>query len=289
MSIYSAMYAGVSGLFAQSARMGAISDNVANANTVGYKRSDVPFSTLVTVQGLSHSYSAGGVLGNPRMEIDRQGQILGTQSTTDLAIDGDGFFVVEERATQAGGAVADTLFTRAGSFLPDAEGNLRNTAGYFLKGWRLDTNGGFAGGEPARTSFASLETVNITGLNFTATPTENIRFAANLPAGETGRAVPGDAISTGVEYFDPLGNANTMNLRWSPTSTYGTWTLDVVASGQTTPVASYQVDFHTSGENSGTPRAITEIPSTVATRTTSTRPVPAMTMPPIWPRTWPGS
>ncbi|MCB9958447.1 MAG: flagellar hook-basal body complex protein [Rhodospirillaceae bacterium] len=266
MSLYSAMYAGVSGLFAQSARMGAISDNVANANTVGYKRSDVPFSTLVTTQALKHSYSAGGVLGNPRMEIDGQGQILGTENSTDLAISGQGFFVVSTLATADAGETAKTLFTRAGSFRPDSEGYLRNTAGYYLQGWPLDSAGEYVNGEPARTSFTGMETINTSGFNFVGEPTENITFAGNLPANETGQSTDGDTIVTGLEYFDPVGNPRSLNMGWTPTATYGTWILDITPADSSIPLSSFQVDFYTSGPNAGTPRAITEIPSTVAAR-----------------------
>ena len=267
MSIYGAMLAGVSGLAAQSTNMSAISDNIANANTVGYKRTEVPFSTLVTTQVSTNSYSAGGVRANPTMRIDRQGLLLSTGFTTDLAIQGSGFFVVNTAATATTGSIAnETLFTRAGSFRPDADGNLRNTAGLYLQGWRLDSAGNFENGEPARTSFAGLETINITGLNFTGAPTQNITFSGNLPANETGQAIPGNPIVTGVEYFDPVGNPQTINMQWTPSTTYGSWTLDLVPSGSSVPVSSYQIDFATSGASSGTPTSITEVPSVVATR-----------------------
>jgi flagellar hook protein FlgE len=267
MSIYGAMFSGVSGLFAQSTKISAISDNISNANTVGYKRTDVPFSTLVTSQGLQHSYSAGGVRANPYMHIDQQGLLNSTASTTDLAVNGRGMFVVNTAPEAATGAIANrTLFTRAGSFQPDANGYLRNTAGYYLQGWKLDSGGAFVNGEPARTSFASLETVNVTGLNFTGTPTENITFAGNLPAAETGGALPGNPIQTGVEYFDPLGQPKTLNLQWTPGTDYGAWTLDVVQAGETIPVASYEVQFHTSGAAAGSPQSIQEVWSIVGQR-----------------------
>ncbi len=267
MSIYGAMFSGVSGLFAQSAKISAISDNISNANTVGYKRTDVPFSTIVTSQGLENSYAAGGVRANPIMHIDRQGLLNATSSTTDLAINGRGFFVVNTAPEAATGNIANrTLFTRAGSFQPDANGYLRNTSGYYLQGWELDSGGEFVNGEPARTSFAGLQTINITGLNFTGTPTENITFSGNLPAAETGGALPGNPIQTGVEYFDPLGQPKTLNLQWTPGTDYGAWTLDVVQAGETVPVASYEVQFHTSGPEAGSPQSIQEVWSIVGQR-----------------------
>jgi flagellar hook protein FlgE len=258
------MFSGVSGLFSQSSQMSAISDNIANANTVGYKRTDVPFSTMVTTQGLKHSYAAGGVRANPRMHVDQQGQMQATQSNTDLALNGSGFFVVNTSAEPITGNIANrTLFTRAGSFTADANGDLRNTAGLYLQGWKLDSGGEFLNGEPPRTSFDSLETVNVTGLNFTGAPTTQVTFAGNLPAGETGQELPGEPIVTGVEYFDPLGNPQTMNMQWTPGTQYGSWTLDLIPAGETVPLASYQIDFNTSGPDSGTPASIREVESNV--------------------------
>lgn len=272
MSIYGALSSGVSGLFAQSSKMSAISDNIANANTIGYKRTDVPFSTLVTQQGLQHSYAAGGVRANPYMQIDRQGLLTATNSSTDLAINGSGFFVTNVSAEPgAEGLDARTLFTRAGSFRPDANGNLRNDAGLYLQGWKLESNGDFEGGEPARTSFESLETVNVTGLNFTGSPTTEITFAGNLPAGSTGKELPGNPIVTGVEYFDPLGNPNTLNMQWTPGTTYGAWTLDLVPAGEVIPLASYAFQFHTDGPNSGAPASISEAVSNVGRITADTK------------------
>lgn len=96
MSVQSAMRAGVTGLSAQSSRMGAISDNIANSQTVGYKRSTVSFSTLVIGQNGSSSYQAGGVTSVARTEVTKMGLIQAGASTTDMAISGDGFFVVSK-------------------------------------------------------------------------------------------------------------------------------------------------------------------------------------------------
>ncbi|MEQ8966994.1 MAG: flagellar hook-basal body complex protein [Azospirillaceae bacterium] len=186
MSVFGAMYSGVSGLFAQSQKISAISDNVSNANTVGYKKTQVPFSTFVTQQAIDTAYSAGGVRAKPRMMVGEQGLLQSTSSATDMAISGQGMFVVRSTAEETvGGPDQRTYFTRAGSFSPDADGNLRNTAGYYLQGWPLDSDGSFVGGAPARTSFDGLETIDVTGLNFTGAPSTKIDFGANLPAEAT--------------------------------------------------------------------------------------------------------
>ena len=99
MSINGAMMAGVSGLAANAAALSTISQNIANVNTVGYKRTAAEFQTLVNSQTSSGgSYSAGGVTTNNRSYISQEGQLQRTTSSTDLAIAGQGFFVVTDKA-----------------------------------------------------------------------------------------------------------------------------------------------------------------------------------------------
>ena len=128
MSLYGALFAGVSGLSAQSNAMGMISDNIANVNTVGYKRLEARFSSLVTQETTLTQHSPGGVTASPYSRIEQQGLLQGSSSNTDLAIAGEGFFVVHEQANPSLGS--NFLFTRAGSFNPDQNGDLRNAAGY---------------------------------------------------------------------------------------------------------------------------------------------------------------
>ena len=179
MSIYGAMFSGVSGLVAQSQALGIISDNISNVNTVGYKATKARFSTLVTANPTANSYSPGGVRSLPNSIIDRQGLLQTSDSPMDIAISGDGFFVVTEAVTPTTGD--SYSYTRAGSFNPDANGDLRNTAGFFLQGWRLDINGNLAPGVNPNV-LSSLETVNVNNLTGTVNPTTEITTAANLPA-----------------------------------------------------------------------------------------------------------
>ncbi len=136
MSLFGSLFAGVSGLSAQSQAMGMISDNVANVNTVSYKAADAQFSTLVTRSAASATYSPGGAKASTLYRIDRQGLIQASASPTDVAIDGNGFFVVNGQPDGSG----EQLYTRAGSFEQDFLGNLRNNAGFYLQGWALDAN-----------------------------------------------------------------------------------------------------------------------------------------------------
>lgn len=127
MSIFGALQSGISGLAAQSSAMGAISDNIANVNTIGYKVTNTRFSTLVTKQTTSTLYSPGGVQSRPRQEISAQGLLSSTSVSTDMAISGNGFFVVNQAANPGEGDM--WAYTRAGSFGLDDNGYLVNTGG----------------------------------------------------------------------------------------------------------------------------------------------------------------
>ncbi|TDI56771.1 MAG: flagellar hook protein FlgE [Alphaproteobacteria bacterium] len=216
MSLYGAMFSGVSGLDAQSQALGTIADNIANVNTTGYKATFARFSTLVTQQATNNSYSPGGVQFNSISEVARQGLLQSSASSTDLAISGEGMFVVN--------AVADPtssdpyLFTRAGAFAPDENGNLKNTAGFYLQGWATD-----ASGTPTATNTAvlgSLEPVNVAGVSGSATATSAIRLGLNLPA--TG-AINSTAV-TNVQVFDSLGVAHDLTFTWTK-SALNEWDL----------------------------------------------------------------
>ncbi len=115
MTLFGALTSGVSGLTAQSSAIGAISDNITNVNTIGYKGTQVDFQTLVTVQTSGTFYSAGGVQSKPRQDTGVQGLLQSSTSQTDIAISGSGFFVVNE--SNAPTLSNEFLFTRAGSFI----------------------------------------------------------------------------------------------------------------------------------------------------------------------------
>ncbi|MEO1420833.1 MAG: flagellar hook-basal body complex protein, partial [Pseudomonadota bacterium] len=136
MSIGSALQTGVNGLRAQSTKLAAISDNIANSSTVGYKRADAQFSTLVVNDGSDSIYTAGGVATTVRTEVSKAGTITGTANNTDLAVAGRGFFAVANSVDGSGAAL-----TRAGSFRPDEFGNLQNSGGYYLQGFPLNPDG----------------------------------------------------------------------------------------------------------------------------------------------------
>ena len=180
MSINSALLAGVSGLTANSAALAAISQNIANVNTVGYKRTAIEFSTVVNSQNQGAGYSAGGVLGSTRNYISQAGQLQRTTSSTDLGIAGQGFFVTTEKAEglDAGDA---RLFTRAGAFRVDEFGYLKNTAGLYLQGWPVDAEGNITR-DPS--DLNKLNSINVGSVGGTAEATTRAQLNANLEASQ---------------------------------------------------------------------------------------------------------
>jgi len=193
----------VAGLNAQSNKLGIISDNISNVNTVGYKSGSAAFETLVTSASTT-AYSPGGVLGSNNQLITTQGLLQTTSSPTDIAISGNGFFVVNETSDQTG----QVLYTRAGSFTQDASGNFVNTAGLFLQAWPLDRNG-LLPGEPGNinttssANLASLQTVNVQNLAGTASASTNVSIGANLNSTQV--ALTG---ASGVAILDALDISN---------------------------------------------------------------------------------
>ncbi len=218
MSIFGAMNSAVSGLFAQSQSLGMISDNISNVNTIGYKGTVANFSTLVTANATANSYSPGGVRARPFQLVDKQGLLQASNSETDLAVLGRGFFVVNQSAK--GGVGSKFLFTRAGSFRPDENGDLKNAAGFFLQGWTTDSNGNVTS---SNTSVLSdLKTVNVSGLTGLAKATTSVKIGANLPA----TATTGTSHDVTIQIFDSLGVTHNLTLRFTKTATPNQWTLD---------------------------------------------------------------
>jgi flagellar hook protein FlgE len=164
------MRTGVSGMNAQADRLSTVAENVANVNTTGYKISSCEFSSLL-LSTCPSGYQSGSVLSTIRTMIGTQGSLANTASLTDLAISGDGFFVVaDENGTP--------YLTRAGNFVTDGDGTLVNAAGFELLGYRLDPN------QPDVTvnGYTNLTTINLEDLALAASPSTDGSFVANLPA-----------------------------------------------------------------------------------------------------------
>lgn len=178
MGLFGSLITGVSGLKGQSVKMGAVSDNIANVSTVGYKRVDVQFSTLVTERISTNSFQPGGVMARPRQMVDQQGIL--SQSTTDfdMAVSGAGLFTVTNDPENPN---ANQFYTRAGSFRPDEELRLKNSSGFFLQAFPTDTKGNMTG----TMSTGSLEIVSLEDHQQFVQGTSEVTMDLNLPAEST--------------------------------------------------------------------------------------------------------
>src|SRR5919198_61774 len=168
MSLYGMMRTGVSGMAAQAAQLATIADNIANSGTTGYKSAATEFESAILAAGGS-DFASGNVEANVRYGITRQGLFQQTASATDLAVQGQGFFVVS-------GAGDGVYLTRAGSFVRDGDGNLVNAAGFTLMGYPVESGGAVGDG------FAGLEPVNADALALQAVPSSEGKLYFNLPS-----------------------------------------------------------------------------------------------------------
>jgi len=236
MSLYGMMRTGVSGMNAQANRLSTVADNIANSDTTGYKRSSTEFSTLV-MPSTGGAYNSGGVTTAVRSAVSSQGVLQYTTSVSDLAVNGDGFFVVQDPS-------GTPFLTRAGAFVPDAEGKLVNAAGYQLMAYS------YANGDPAATAngFEGLVPVQISDQAMTATPSTEGTFTGNLPAGATSVAA-GSLPSTNsatADYtsksslvaYDNLGNKVLLDVYFTNTGT-GTWEVSVFDQSKATAGTSF--------------------------------------------------
>jgi len=191
MSINSALLAGVSGLVANSSALASIANNIANANTVGYKTVDTNFSDIVNNSGVVGDADAGGVLATSQQLVTQQGTAEQTTSNTDLSIVGQGFFVTTATSDPT---ISDARnFTRAGSFTVDANGDLENAAGQFLQGWPVNPDGSVTV-DPS--NLASLQTINVGNEGGIAAPTTQVNLNANLDASQPISAAAAAAAQT---------------------------------------------------------------------------------------------
>jgi flagellar hook-basal body protein len=179
MSLFGSLFTGVSALSGQSQATAMISNNIANVNTTGFKRSEAAFYSLVTTEGRSSRYSPGTVAVNRIQRVDQQGPIQQTSSSTDVAISGNGFFAVKRDSDP--NSDNEFLYTRNGSFSEDSQGFLRNTAGFYLYGWPLDSDNNIPA---ASGDLSSLTTVDVAFLGGLTRPTTSGQLAINLDASE---------------------------------------------------------------------------------------------------------
>jgi flagellar hook protein FlgE len=224
MSVSGIMGTSTSGMAAQSDRLSATAENIANIGTTGYKRGAVEFSTLVTAVG-SGRHESGAVESHSRRIASEQGVLQATRSSSDLAIEGDGFFVVQ-------GPSSDRVLTRAGAFIRDREGFLTNTAGYRLLAAPIQS--GTSQSVPA--SVSSLVPVSFEQTKLKAAASTAGALHVNLPAGDSIVAqadLPSSnagttqySAMTSLNAYDSIGTARQLDFFFAKTNT-NSWEVSV--------------------------------------------------------------
>jgi flagellar hook protein FlgE len=179
MGMFGALNSAVSGLRAQAFAMENISGNIANSQTIGFKRIDTTFADLVTGGGSSSkNQTSGMVLASSRSTNTVQGDIQASDNATYMAINGDGYFIVSSKLSESDGNPVFSgfdLYTRRGDFETDKNGYLVNGSGYYLKGLLVDpTTGNAAGSVP--------QVIKLSSDFLQAEATDKVQYRANLPA-----------------------------------------------------------------------------------------------------------
>lgn len=209
MSLNGAMNTAVSALKAQGQALSMVSTNLANSSTVGYKTTHARFATLVTEMSSSTAYSGGGVTSSARQNVSSQGLIESSTNDTDIAIDGNGMFVVCSSLDSDA-----QYYTRNGEFDTDEDGYLVAN-GYYLMGWATDADGNVTNADDS-----TLEAINLNARNQSAKATTEIELDSNLPS----TAAVGDTYTASLEVIDSLGNSHTLTATYEKTGD-NTWEL----------------------------------------------------------------
>jgi flagellar hook protein FlgE len=225
MSILNAMYAGVSGLDAEGDALGVIGNNVANSNTVGFKESRSVFENVMGSAIGDPNAIGAGVRMDRAQQLFAQGSMLNTGQPTDLAISGDGFFVVQGSV----GGQTGSFYTRAGQTSLNSKGTIVNPDGLALQGYKTLPNGQLS----SQTGPITLQTA---ALSPKATTTMNI--TANINANATPPTTSWDPqnptttsnFATTLSTYDSLGNAHQVNVYFENTGS-NAWTYHEVANG----------------------------------------------------------
>jgi flagellar hook protein FlgE len=222
----------LSGLTADSDALDVVGNNLANLNTVGYKDTEVNFYDLLQQSIAGGATQIGGGVSAPQTEaVFSQGSIQSTGGNYDAAINGNGFFVVQDPN-------GDTLYTRAGNFQLNGSGELVTDTGQVVQGWTAQ-NGVLNTSGP-------IGDITIPS-NALQTPsaTQNMSVSMNLNAAGVVGASSG-SFSTSVQVVDSLGNTQDLTLNFTEASP-GNWNYTVTIPGQAV-----------SGGTAGTPSVVAQ-------------------------------
>jgi flagellar hook protein FlgE len=223
MSILKTMNTAATGLNAHGSAVDIVSDNLANLNTVGFKASRGRFEDVLGTTVARGRIDFGSGLGVRMGSVDQvftQGSMLGTGVSTDLAIKGDGFFIVDG----AFDGVSNNFYTRSGQMNVDANGFIVNPQGLRLQGYVADSDGALG---------SRLEDILIPPQDVVPTPTSAVTVSANLDAlASVVTAADSPSFVTSVAVYDSLGAAHNVDIEFRRTSNSpSTWTYSALADG----------------------------------------------------------
>jgi flagellar hook protein FlgE len=238
MSLYGAMMTGVAGLTAYSNALSVASANIANVNTVGYKTATSDFSTLLASASATSDSASAGVVSTSGQNVSQQGLLQTTSSSTDLAISGNGFYVVSESADDN----TSRAYTRAGSFSTDSDGYLKNASGLYLLGWKLDADGAV----PSDRN--DMTTINVNSLTGKAESTTKMAVQINLQASTAAETATYSTTGSSptcmasgditadfqrtINVYDSQGGSQPLQLSFVKTDA-NTWNYEVTYQGDT--------------------------------------------------------
>jgi flagellar hook protein FlgE len=202
------LYAGISGLSANATAMTVIGDNIANVNTTAFKSNRSHFANILSTSLGGESATAGVGRGVEFWGVNAQwtqGSIENSSSATDLAINGKGFFMVQDPS-------GSNYYSRAGNFTFDKNGYLVNPDGLQLQGYAIDADG----------NIGSITDIYIPGERISPpVATTEFNFDINLNSA----AVDGDTYTTAQTMYDSLGNAIPVTFTFTRQAAAQTWTV----------------------------------------------------------------
>lgn len=231
MGLVTAIYSGVSGITANSHNLEVISNNIANVNTMGYKSQKAVFSDVLST--VLHNGSTAMQFGHGTQisainSSFQQGSFETTANATDLAIDGNGFFVVNNGR--------GNVYTRSGQFRLGNQGTLVNPQGYTLQGYTI-TNGVVGN---------TVGNIDLTGVQSKPQASTVFTAGVNLNAAATATTT----FNTPVTLYNSVGQQVVMNITFTKVAASNSWTFAPTSSIGTVTVggaASGTVSFDTSG------------------------------------------
>ncbi|MBI2877667.1 MAG: flagellar hook protein FlgE [Candidatus Tectomicrobia bacterium] len=220
MSLSSSLFIGISGLSSSGTALSLVSNNIANLNTVGFKGSRATFEEVLASTQLGGGTDIASMAG-----LFSQGSLENTESPTDLAIDGEGFFIVKDDKSD------ELFYTRAGQFFMNSSGNLANPDGLVLQGWAMDAEGN-------RGNIGNITLRGETPILSPPKATEDAKFTLNLDAREEADLDPFTAAnaaatshySSSMTLYDADGNGHTVTLYFRK-SAADAWEVHAVTDG----------------------------------------------------------